>query len=451
MLFLSALIATLLTTLGILSIPLLIWSFRGRQVCDHPYCRRCGFDLFGRPPTSPQCSECGAELDRTKAIRSGRRERRRWPLALGAMLFALMAGYWGNYAVQRATHLGAADKPTWWLLRDADSKNAAYSQAALGELVKRHRQQMLTVSQCRKLMTMLLAVQAKPTATWNGQYGMAIERARAEGALTDEQWKEYWIHAWPWTLRVRQTVRRGDPVPTVIEGRNSVFGGRYSGRFTSGGYSVATMDIEGIKCPTPEFRKDWIESHRGTSGAGSGDGITRLPPEVMDRLKYGPNKITVWLDYVVIDPGDKKRELIRTRFPLTATFQLVLPGMETVTMVVKPDCRAAMKAAFSDAVVCIPQSTREDVFVNIRPSATPLPVAAKVFLRKSSHDQPAGNFSTFIGKGVRVLGPLQSEEARQERITVVLKPDPDQALLSPDVTEIWGEEIILENVLVRRM
>src|SRR3982751_3540492 len=55
----------------------LLYALRGRRVDDHPICRRCGFDVFGRPEGSSTCSECGADLARRRAIRVGRRERRR--------------------------------------------------------------------------------------------------------------------------------------------------------------------------------------------------------------------------------------------------------------------------------------------------------------------------------------------------------------------------------------
>src|SRR5690349_6074803 len=46
----------------LLGVVLLALGLRGRRVGDHPYCRRCGFDLFGLPPAHPACPECGADL-----------------------------------------------------------------------------------------------------------------------------------------------------------------------------------------------------------------------------------------------------------------------------------------------------------------------------------------------------------------------------------------------------
>src|SRR5687767_13601577 len=50
-------------------------AVRGRRVDDHPICRKCGFDLIGKPAGSTVCSECGTDLTSPRAVRVGRRER----------------------------------------------------------------------------------------------------------------------------------------------------------------------------------------------------------------------------------------------------------------------------------------------------------------------------------------------------------------------------------------
>ena len=65
----------------------------GRYVGDHPHCRRCGFDLFGRPEGVWVCGECGAGLGGKDAITRGRFERRpRLMLAGGALLLPAVLG-----------------------------------------------------------------------------------------------------------------------------------------------------------------------------------------------------------------------------------------------------------------------------------------------------------------------------------------------------------------------
>src|SRR3954451_5269023 len=78
---------------GLASAAVLAYALRGRRVDDHPLCRTCGFDLFGKPVDSTRCPECGADLARRRAVRIGRRVCRRRVLAV-ALPAVLLAGGW---------------------------------------------------------------------------------------------------------------------------------------------------------------------------------------------------------------------------------------------------------------------------------------------------------------------------------------------------------------------
>ena len=117
--------------LALAAIALLIWSWRGRRVGEHPHCRRCGFDLFGNPAAN-RCGECGADLTRRRAVAVGLRRRR--PLVAATALFlALACGAWGGFSAKSA---GLFDRKPDWLLRwelSFDSRRPA----ALDELADR--------------------------------------------------------------------------------------------------------------------------------------------------------------------------------------------------------------------------------------------------------------------------------------------------------------------------
>jgi hypothetical protein len=69
---------------------LIALGVRGRRVGDHPYCRLCGFDLFGKPETSTVCSECGSNLVARRAVVIGVRRRILWLVFVG--LFVVTSG-----------------------------------------------------------------------------------------------------------------------------------------------------------------------------------------------------------------------------------------------------------------------------------------------------------------------------------------------------------------------
>src|SRR5690348_5115483 len=81
----------LLPALAMLAgIALIVMGVRGRHVGDHPYCRKCGFDLFGVVERT-HCPECGADVTAAKAVRIGSRVRRRGILGGGIATTAIAA------------------------------------------------------------------------------------------------------------------------------------------------------------------------------------------------------------------------------------------------------------------------------------------------------------------------------------------------------------------------
>src|SRR5688572_6560291 len=94
------------------------FGWRGRRVGDHPFCRRCGFDLFGLPAESQACPECGGDLAAPRATVVGTRRRRPGVAGAGA---ALMLPSLAVLGVAAWGHFGGVDwqkqKPTWWLIR----------------------------------------------------------------------------------------------------------------------------------------------------------------------------------------------------------------------------------------------------------------------------------------------------------------------------------------------
>lgn len=102
---------------------------RGRRVGDHPVCRKCDFDLFGKPPESDRCSECGADLRSPSAVAIGfRRLRSRWILG-GVFTFclALMLSAQPAYDYARSIDYYRY-RPTNWLIADLKSpkRNQAF-------------------------------------------------------------------------------------------------------------------------------------------------------------------------------------------------------------------------------------------------------------------------------------------------------------------------------------
>src|SRR5580765_2245604 len=142
---------------------LLLLGLRGRRVDDHPVCRKCGFDLTGRPggASAGRCSECGTDLARSRAVRIGNRQQRRLLLRLGVLLTVICVMWLGSigWIVGRGVDLNQY-KPVWLLLRETSGKDLPARDAALAEIMSRVRRGKLPGESVNPVVGKGLAMQA---------------------------------------------------------------------------------------------------------------------------------------------------------------------------------------------------------------------------------------------------------------------------------------------------
>ena len=112
------------------------------------------------------------------------------------------------HQANRATWVRAP--PVWYLKIDANSGGAA----ALNELNRRLTNNNLSSGQIQAIVNNALTRPADTTATWPNGWGDFVEKARAQGAVSQADWKLYAEQAATGyeTVMVRKWVRKGDPV-----------------------------------------------------------------------------------------------------------------------------------------------------------------------------------------------------------------------------------------------
>src|SRR5262245_16728501 len=76
------LVAMIMSVIGLFLIA------RAASTASHHQCRKCGYDLRGRP-AALQCSECGAVLDESNTIVPGQVRMRRRVVIIGGILLVL--------------------------------------------------------------------------------------------------------------------------------------------------------------------------------------------------------------------------------------------------------------------------------------------------------------------------------------------------------------------------
>lgn len=147
---------SLASTALIIGIALAWWGRRGKRIDEHPVCRKCGFDLVGRPPGSDRCPECGADLGRKSAIVTGNRKPRLSVMLIGGCLAVIAVSIFSGWGWVRFHYLKESDKPTWLVLLDAKSRNPDFRSTALWELWGRQTDGKLSPSQINAYIDVLI-------------------------------------------------------------------------------------------------------------------------------------------------------------------------------------------------------------------------------------------------------------------------------------------------------
>ncbi|MDB5353693.1 MAG: hypothetical protein JWN24_146 [Phycisphaerales bacterium] len=243
----------------LVSLALLALGIRGRRTDDHPVCRRCGFDLFGKPPESTRCSECGADLNRRRAVRLGNRARRPLVILLALPLLLAVACSLGTLRwinVHRANvihHL-----PVWWLVSELNGSGGPTRDSALAELDRRLQAGELSVAQVARVVGRALAIQADARLSWSPAWGDFLEHAYDRGDLTDALWQQYLQQSVTGGLQVRtrQMLCREELLPMALGLRAVRCGTTYQFK-VEGSFVVRLGDQESRKVDLGDPDASW--------------------------------------------------------------------------------------------------------------------------------------------------------------------------------------------------
>jgi ribosomal protein L37E len=310
-------------------------GWRGRRVGDHEVCRRCGYDLFGRPPNSPACAECGANLLRPSAIVVGHRRHRPVLFAAGIVVCVVVAGASGWVMSPWGRRVNwVRYEPAFWLGRDAEfAPSAADRAAAMGELLKRLRDGRLSAGAVSSVAERALRRQADVNTPWDRSWGTFMENARAVRLVTDAQWKRYLAGALANYQFDHELVasRRTGLVISVMSGAARI--GNESVVFVR---SNEQWEVSGIRLHPYGGPGYSVVNHvHRLASYPAGDHLSKVPLDdpALRALRPGPQTFSLKLTVEVFGTEDDaynvaKASTILTRvFPFTTTWQL-LPDEE---------------------------------------------------------------------------------------------------------------------------
>ena len=429
----------------LLGLALLWLGLRGRRVSDHPMCRKCGFDLFGRPETSDRCPECGADLTRPRAILAGIRIRRGGLVLGGMALLAVAVTLAGGagYSVYLGTD-AQAKKPSWWLVREVGSQDDAVVVAAVQELARRVGAGTLGQWHIDAAADKLLARQSAPQLTWDPAFGDFLENARLANKLDDARFHQYAMQAPRFTLVVRPRVNRGDALPFSVREADARVGSRQTLRVK---YKT-TNSIDAIDAGNGVGGDDTLAPHGGNS-TGS---LIPLEP-FAGKLADGRHEAKVVMDLSIYlanaPPG--AQPLCWTKQVLTAPFDLLPADSPAVEIVRDESLRPAIEKSL---VVTDVEFTNQNINFMVEARAMPIDVAFDVIIVADGAERHVAQFAVAaqsMNVSMAHSMSLRAPNFTGSSIDVIFRPSVAAAKGTIDVLGIWDGEIVRRGVPVQRV
>ncbi len=448
------------TAAGFLGLLLLLVGLRGWRIDDHPLCRRCRFDLVGLPGlrgraiapqpqaagmAAPRCPECGADLSRGRALRIGRRRRMSSALAGAALLLLIGAGLGGAFTWGRVTSFNwNTVKPTWWLMSETANTFAPTQADAVAELTSRLKNGKLTDEQLAILVGRGLAHQAQVQGPWIWQWGDLIESAWNMNLLSREQMASYARNAVNLEVSVRPRIAAGAP-GAVRMAVNHPKVGRTRQIWLQP--SLVRIQIAGQSLPAPGTM-----GRIGLKGTASGMIGARLGP--ID-VEPGEHEMRMtWAVRATENGSETEAPICEWTFDVTAPLTVLPQGAPVVNMVLDEGRRQGVEAAIScplPIVVRPGAAGASNASASVLFTDLPIGVAFDVFARAEGREWPFGIAvlnGGFRGQhAVGVGGDVPGLTA--PKVDLILRPSVAAASNDTEILEIWGEEIVLENVPVR--
>ena len=433
---------------------LTVAGVRGRRTDDHPLCRRCRFDLTGRPADAERrCPECGADLSPPRAVVVGHRRRRAGVLGLGAVLSTLAVSVGGVVAYGQAHHVN------WWryaplgyVVRQATSSDASRRRAGLAELGDRLIDGRLRGADLDRTADAGLDYQGDSTRPWDTGWGDLLEVAHAAGRLSDERWRRYAGQAaiGMFTFRVRPRVRRGDPVPYEFTSHRGRLGSRNDAVWCQPVHARLVWAGE----PPQSVR---LADSFPVGGDSYGKTEPRLYPFQLPRgLADGPQAVRLVAD-LAVGPNENfavTHPVVTVRLDLPGTFALLPADQPSVTRVHDPSMADAVRRSVRVDGVRSSSAGGVQAGWSLVPPGPPVGLAFEVRVRDRQHDVRVGSFAVPAGTAGAQWPPQVTPDAAGTRLTggradVVFVSDPAAAAETVDVTRVWDGQITFLDVPVQ--
>jgi hypothetical protein len=422
-----------------------IAGWYGERAGEHPHCRRCKFDLFGKPADSTRCPECGADLTRRRAITRGRRVRRVCVIVGGMIVLLGGAGFLAGGLRPRFENFEIAHyKPVWWLVREAHSEDGVLREAALTELGRRLQSRRLSTPQNDQLADWILARQADATRPWYGRWGDFIEQARMANQLSGDRFARYAdqaVRGVQVDLGVRARVRRGETLVPAVLGCSMMRAGSGKQFFIA---AIGRTVSIGSHSFGPIATPDWPYPISVGGLASDLYGYQLEKAWNSGEIRDGPSEFHLSFDLAVVEGQLPVQILARRHLELSRPIEILPANVLAVTLNDTPELRRKVEDALTIRRADDYGSFAQIVIGIDHP---PCNLCYRAFSRVDGKEEPLEWIIVRPG-GVQdwSLTAETPDENATKHIDIVLRPEPAPASMTLDITEICGAEIWFRDI-----
>lgn len=193
----------------------------------------------------------------------------------------------------------------------------------------------------------------------------------------------------------------------------------------------------------------------GFGGSGAVTSSVTLSDEEWEALPPGRHEIalrsTVEVREVMLG-GSSRRIIFRAPMTLRDDTEILPAGTPTVRVTTDPAHRAGVEAAVRSSRIEIRHQSNGETHASVRTdvASPPVGIAFDVFARQNGQEWEIGSMSVAAGRSTSYGYGHDNEVARAQPPTVdlIFRPSVERAKATTDVTEIWGEEVVVLSVPV---
>ncbi|MEM7560083.1 MAG: hypothetical protein AAF394_13265, partial [Planctomycetota bacterium] len=332
---------------------------------------------------------------------------------------------------------------------------------AMDELIRREEVGRLKANESDELVDIVLEHQADRARAWDPAMGDLIEKRWVAGLLERELWEKYTAQFLvdAYEIKVRSRIVIGSPTGLTVRlvvqdarcgsGEHITYLLQEKNRITRiGKILVGRVNQPGVRGIGHNNHGEFLTNQNGIG-------------DLWEKVKPGRQTVSYEVELAILPRGGSvplaQREVFaskRVTFETEATF---LPaGQSTVHTNVDPAMRKEVEQAIK--FLAIETGPMEHPTANKKFYAKiilyfarrPIDTAFTMWLKDGEKEYEAGSIELAAAAETSVNSMASIPvDLRGKRIDLILRPSTIDAERSFDISEIWGEEIVFKDVLVK--